>query len=250
MRAAGNNSQFYRLSPYANSTSTELSLEKHRYWLDITNTEGAFKQALIGYVETATNGIDRLFDGDMVDIGNAITMYTIVEDTKLSIQGKALAFDVNETIPLGYKSTINSTYTIRLSDFDGLFESQNIYLEDTLLNVIHDLKSSPYSFATVSGTFDERFVLRYTTNALGTNNPVFNENTVVVYQNNTGLHINTGFENMKNVTIFDVRGREIASQRQISNTETVFTTLPTTQQVLLVKIEGENGATVTKKVVY
>jgi hypothetical protein len=30
----------------------------------------------------------------------------------------------------------------------------------------------------------------------------------------------------------------------------VFTTLPTTQQVLLVKIEGENGGIVTKKVVY
>jgi len=251
MRAAGNNSQFYRLSPYAsNTTNAELNLEKHRYWLDITNSEGAYKQALIGYVETATNGIDRLFDGEMIDVGNAVTLYTIVDNTKLSIQGKELAFDVNETIPLGYKSTINTTYTISLPDFDGLFETQNIYLEDTLLNVIHDLKAAPYSFATNSGTFDERFILRYTTEALGTIDPVFNENTVVVYQNNAGLHINTGTENMKNVTIFDVRGREIASQKQIANTDAVFTTLPTTQQVLLVKIEGENGGIVTKKVVY
>ncbi|WP_284653394.1 T9SS sorting signal type C domain-containing protein [Flavobacterium terrisoli] len=250
MRAAGNNSQFYRLSPYANtSASAELSLEKHRYWLDISNTEGAFKQALIGYVETATNGIDRLFDGDMVDVGNVIQLYTMVENTKLSIQGKPLAFDVNETIPLGYKSTIDGTYTVKLSDFDGLFVSQDIYLEDKLLNVIHNLKVSPYTFATVSGTFEERFVLRYTTEALGTNNPVFNENTVVLYQNNSGLHINSGTENMKNVTIFDVRGREIASQKQIGDTVTVFATLPTTQQVLLVKIEGENGGIVTKKVV-
>jgi hypothetical protein len=252
MRAAGNNSQFYRLSPFAstNNTNTELNLEKHRYWLDIANSEGAFKQTLIGYVATATNGIDRLFDGEMVDVGNAITLYTIVDNTKLSIQGKELAFDVNETIPLGYKSTINSTYTISLSDFDGLFESQNIYLEDTLLNVVHDLKASPYSFATNIGTFDERFILRYTTEALGITDPIFNGNTVVVYQNNTGLHINTGTENMENVTIYDVRGREIASQKQIGNTITVFTTLPTTQQVLLVKIEGENGGIVTKKVVY
>jgi hypothetical protein len=250
MRAAGNNSQFYRLSPEANSTTTELNLEKHRYWLDINNTEGAYKQALIGYVETATNGIDRLFDGDMVDIGNAITMYTTVDNTKLSIQGRQLPFDVNETIPLGYKSTINSTYTISIPDFDGLFESQNIYLEDTFLNVIHDLKASPYTFATLSGTFDDRFVLRYTTEALGTDNPVFNQNTVVVYQDNNGLHINSGTENMVDVTIYDVRGREIASQKQIGNTVTVFTTLPTTQQVLLVKIEGENGGIVTKKVVY
>lgn len=251
MRAAGNNSQFYRLSPNAaNNTTAELNLEKHRYWLDITNTEGAFKQALIGYVESATNGIDRLFDGEMVDIGNAITLYTMVDNTKLSIQGKQLAFDVNEMIPLGYKSTINSTYTINLADFDGLFENQNIYLEDTYLNVIHDLKVSPYTFVTESGTFDSRFRLRYTNSALATNNPVFNENTVVVYQNNSGLNINSGTENMVNVTIYDVRGRILASQKQIGNTATVFTTLPTTQQVLLVKIEGENGGIVTKKVVY
>jgi hypothetical protein len=251
MRAAGNNSQFYRLSPNASNTTTaELNLEKHRYWLDITNTEGAFKQALVGYVETATNGIDRLFDGEMVDIGNAVTLYTIVDNTKLSIQGKQLAFDVNEMIPLGYKSTINSTYTISLADFDGLFESQDIYIEDTLLNVIHDLKVSPYTFATNSGTFDTRFRIRYTNNALGTNAPVFNENSVVVYQNNAGLNINSGSENMVNVTIYDVRGRVLASQKQIGDTTTVFTTLPTTQQVLLVKIEGENGGTVTKKVVY
>lgn len=251
MRAAGNNSQFYRLSPNtANNAEAELSLEKHRYWLDITNSEGAFKQALVGYVESATNGIDRLFDGEMVDIGNAITIYTMVDNTKLSIQGKQLAFDVNEMIPLGYKSTINSTYTINLADFDGLFASQNIYLEDLLLNVIHDLKAAPYTFATESGTFDNRFRIRYTTNALGTNNPVFDQNSVVVFQNNAGLHINSGTVNMKNVTIYDVRGRELASQKQVDNTVTVFTTLPTTQQVLLVKIEGENGGIVTKKVVY
>lgn len=251
MRAAGNNSQFYRLSPYASNNMTdELSLEKHRYWLNITNTEGAYKQTLVGYVETATNGIDRLFDGEMVDVGNAVTLYTMVGNTKLSIQGKALSFDVNETIPLGYKSTINSTYTISLPDFDGLFENQKIYLEDKLLNVIHDLKVSPYTFTTEIGTFDTRFVLRYTTETLGVDNPVFNANTVIVYQNNSGLHINSGTQNMKNVTIYDVRGREIASKKQIGSTAVVFTTLPLTQQVLLVKIEGENGGTVTKKIVY
>ena len=73
---------------------------------------------------------------------------------------------------------------------------------------------------------------------------------MVVYKNNAGLNINTGAVAMKNVTIFDIAGREIASQKQVGTTTTVFTTLPTTQQVLLVKIEGENGGQVTKKVVY
>jgi len=246
---ANNNDQFFRRAN-SESTSTTTELEKHRYWLDISNSDGAFKQALVGYVETATLGIDRLFDGDMANVNSVVTLYTTAENRKLSIQGRPLPFDVEDTIPLGYKSTIASTYTINLSQFDGLFESQKVYLEDTLLNVIHDLNAAPYTFATEIGTFDNRFILRYTTSALGIHNPEFNANTVVVYKNNSGLVINSGALPMKNVTIYDITGREIASKKQVGSTQTVFSTLPTTQQVLLVKIEGENGGLVTKKIVY
>lgn len=247
MRIAGNNDQFFKMS---SATATTSEPEKHRYWLDISNTQGAFKQVLVGYVEGATVGIDRLYDGDMVDVGNAAVLYTIAENTKLSIQGRPLPFDVDETLPLGYKSTIVSTYSIKLSAFDGLFTSQKVYLEDTLLNVIHDLTTSPYTFATEIGTFDTRFKLRYTANALGVDNPVFNSNSVVVYKNAEGLNINSGSAIMSAATIFDVQGRVLASQKNISDSKTVFTTLPITQQVLFVRIESENGEVVTKKIAY
>jgi hypothetical protein len=186
----------------------------------------------------------------MVDVGNSITLYTITDNIKLSIQGRPIPFDVNETLPLGYKSNINGNYTIKLSDFDGFFETQNIYLEDTMLGLVHNLKTVPYTFTTTIGTFENRFILRYTNQTLGNYNPVFDENSVVVYKNQNGLHINTGSINIKNVKIFDIRGRLIADKTQIGNNQTVFTNLPTTQQVLLIKIEGENGRVVTKKLIY
>ena len=247
MRIAGNNAQFFKATSTHQAAS---SLERNRYWLNITNTEGAFKEALIAYIETATLGVDRLFDAKVADAGNVISLYTKVDATRLSIQGRPLPFDVYDTVPLNYKSTIASIYTITMPEYDGLFTTQHVYLEDTLLQIIHDLTESPYSFATEVGTFENRFVLRYTTEALGISTPVFNENTVVVYKNNQGLFITTGTEPMATVTIYDIRGRELASKKQINNTTTVFTTLPTTQQVLLVRIEGEHGAVVTKKVVY
>ena len=246
MRVSGNNNQFFRLSnPVA---STENPIEKNRFWLDVFNAEGAYKQMLMGYVTGGTIGLDRAFDGEMVDIGNVITLYTMVADKKLSIQGRGLPFDIADTIPLGYKSTINGTFTIALTDFDGLFETQNIYLEDTVTGVIHDLKSSSYTFATESGIFEDRFVLRYTAGALGV--PVFAENTVLVYKNETGITINTGTIPMKSVAIYDVTGRLITSQKEIYATQTRFTTLPSTNQVLLVQITSETGVKVTKKVVY
>ncbi|MFN7676283.1 T9SS sorting signal type C domain-containing protein, partial [Flavobacterium sp.] len=246
MRIAGNNDQFFRMSSNTTTTSTP---EKHRYWLEISNTQGAFKQVLVGYVDDATLGLDRLYDGEMVDVGNVVTLYTLVDDTKLTIQGRP-TFAVTDTVPLGYKSTIVGSYSIHLSMFDGLFETQNVYLEDTLLGVIHDLRQSDYTFTTEIGSFDTRFVLRYTTESLGTDNPIFNENTVVVYKNQQGLHVSSGNVMMENVTIFDIRGRQIAVQKHVGDTETVFTTLPSTQQVLLVKITSVDGVVVTKKVVY
>ncbi|WP_264522066.1 GEVED domain-containing protein [Flavobacterium sp. N1994] len=247
MRRASGNDNFYRTS---SNTTLQSDLEKHRYWLNISNTEGAFKQALVAYVETATLGFDRLFDGDLVELSNVISLYTKVDQSKLSIQGRPLPFQVSDLVPLCYKSTIASTYTITMSQFDGLFTEQHVYLEDKVLHVIHDLREGPYSFATEIGTFEDRFVLRYTTQALGTSTPIFNEQSVVVYKNAQGLFINTGNAIMKAVTIYDIRGRILAAQKGVGSNNTVFTTLPNTQEVLLVRIEGENGGIITKKIVY
>ena len=250
MRVAGLNNAFVKTGNAAQDVSDASDLERHRYWLDIKNDEGAFKEVLVAYVETATMDLDRLFDAEMIEVGNAVTMYTKVADKKLTIQGRSLPFEVSDLVPLSYSSTVAGSFTINIRQYDGLFADQHVYLEDKVLNVIHDLSAAEYVFATEAGTFEDRFVLRYTDATLGVSTPNFDENTVVLYRNATGLHINTGAVNMATVTIFDIRGREIAVQKGIAATQTTFTNLPEAHQVLLVKITGENGKTVTKKVVY
>ncbi|MCZ8331820.1 MAG: T9SS sorting signal type C domain-containing protein [Flavobacterium sp.] len=247
MRRPGNNTQFFRTTEEAQSV--EQGLEKHRYWLDISNNQSKFKQALIGYIELATNDIDRLFDAKLFDNG-VLSLYTKVGNTKLSIQGKDVDFDINEQIPLAYSTNSAGQFTINLSEYDGLFVDQVIYLEDKLLNIIHNLKESSYTFTTAVGTFEDRFVLRYTNSTLSNNEPIFNDNTVVVYKNEQGLFINSGIVPMNNVMIYDVRGRLIASQSSINATNASFNALPNTNQVLLVKITSTDGVSLTKKVVY
>jgi len=249
MRVAANNANFYRTTEEG---TQENELERHRYWLDITNTQGAYKQILVGYMQNATNGIDRGFDSEVFEVGNVITMYSTLANKKLSIQGRTLPFDVEDTVPLGYKSTIAGTYTIALTAFDGLFaEGQEVYLEDTVLNVIHDLKAAAYTFATEAGAFDTRFILRYTSDStLQVGAPSFDVNAVVVYKNLEGLHINSGMVNMASVQLHDIQGRLLATRNNIGATTTHFTTLSPTQQVVLVTITSQEGVIVTKKVVY
>jgi hypothetical protein len=253
MRVGGaSNTDFFRSSVPSNQSDVTVSnptdaFEKHRIWLDISNGGQAYKQLLVGYIQEGTDGLDRLFDGEMVDNGNEVALYTTVENTKLSIQGRGLTFSPDDVFSLGFKTTVANTYTINLSDYDGLFTTQNIYLEDKLLNIIHDVKDSPYTFSSAIGTFEDRFELRFTSGTLEV--PVFSENTVVVYKNEDGLHINTGNLPMRSVAIFDVTGRLIAAQNAVNAAQTIFTNLPSTNQVLLVQITSEEGKVVTKKIV-
>jgi hypothetical protein len=250
MRVNGNNSQFFRTNS-DDDQHTEGEIEKHRVWLEIKNNQGAYKQMLVGYVETATNGKDISFDGDAVDGGNVVGLYSVLGADKLTIQGRALPFTTNDQVPLGYKAAIAGSYEIALSDFDGLFTEQDVYLEDTMLNVIHDLKSASYTFSTTAGTFDTRFILRYTDGAsLGVVTPTFNSNSVVVYKDDAGIHISTGTIQMESVTIFDIRGREIFNTNGVNSTMTTVAGLNAAQQVLLVQIKSNDNRIVTKKIVY
>lgn len=244
MRIAGNNDQFFRL----NAQTTENNLERHRFWLDISNAQGAFKQTLIGYVETATDDVDRLFDGELAESGNVVQLYSFIGNDKMTVQGLALPFEVSDIIPLGLKSTIATTYTVSLSNFDGLFENQDVYLEDKLLNVIHNLKNSNYEFSTEAGTFNDRFQLRFSPVALG--NPTFNASTVIVFKNELGIYVSTGNQDIKHVSIHDVTGKLIFDKDNVNADVLQVTSLPKATQVLLVTVENSQGIKVTKKVIY
>ena len=87
----------------------------------------------------------------------------------MTIQGRPLPFDDSDLVPLGVHLNIAGNYKIAISFADGLFvdNSSHIYLEDKLLGIIHDLRQAPYDFTSATGTFDTRFILRYTNQTLG-----------------------------------------------------------------------------------
>lgn len=86
---------------------------------------------------------------------------------KLIIQGRALPFTVSDLIPLGYRTTIEGNFTISIDHADGDLSNKDIYLEDKVTGIVHDLTKSNYTFTTSAGTFTDRFILRYTNNTLG-----------------------------------------------------------------------------------
>jgi hypothetical protein len=126
------------------------NLEKHRIWLNLTNNADAFSQILIGYIEGATKGLDRGFDGESL-AGNDLTFYSIIPEEKLTIQGRNLPFDENDQIALGYNAVVEGSFSIRIDHTDGLLDNQKIYLIDQLTQKIHDLRAKPYQFDSAEG---------------------------------------------------------------------------------------------------
>ncbi|WP_119793385.1 T9SS sorting signal type C domain-containing protein [Flavobacterium anhuiense] len=250
MRVASNNSQFFK------SANTAL-IEKHRVWLNFTNTEGAFKQLLIGYVTGATNSFDYNYDAVTLNANPYVDFYSINEGKKLVIQGRALPFVVSDTIPLGYKSTIpEGNFTIAIDHTDGNLSNQNIYLQDNVTNTIHNLKTGGYTFRSAPGTFLNRFVLRYTNSdddkALG-NEDFENQNqkiVVSVKDKNIKLQSISEQENLQEVSIYDVGGKLLYHKKEIGNKDWIINNFQSGPQILLVKITLENGKTASRKIVF
>ncbi|GAA4129345.1 hypothetical protein GCM10022250_18970 [Flavobacterium chungbukense] len=243
MRRNGSNTQFYK-------TDESAELEQNRLWLNLSNDYGAFKQALIGYIEGATNSFDINYDANTLGSNTSADFYSINESNNMTIQGRALPFDNKEIIPLGYKASTAGDYTISIDHADGFFDKQEVYLEDLLKAKIVNLRTENYKFATEAGTFANRFNLRYTSKTLGTGEFEDLENSVVVSVKNKVVKITSSKETIKNVNIYNIGAQILYSKDNINLSELQISNLNSGSQVLLVKITLENGHTLTKKVVY
>ena len=244
MREIGNNNQFFK---NINNNTTYQGNEKHRLWLEISDGNGMFKQMLLGYAQNATNGKDYGYDSKWLDSGNPINIYTELNTDKLTIKTNGLPFNNQDVHIIGYTAPIAGNFEINLPSFDGLFLNQNIYLEDKLLGVLHDLKLSPYSFASDAGDFDNRFVLRFTDTTLSNNNFEFDQSNLIVYKNNNQLVINSGMTIMSDVKIFDVTGRLIFEKNNLNKSDFKLD-LETSNQVLIIQIKSIDGKTISKKI--
>jgi len=247
------NTQFFKKRP----TSKELSpsttgalpqLEEGRIWLNVSN-KGNFRQLLLGYVNGATNNYDSRYDG-ITNTDSAISIYTMIGDKDLVIQGRQLPFDENEIVPLGYDTSVAGDFYINIDNVDGFFNTQNIYLKDNLLGTEYDLKQNAYLFSTEIGRFDNRFELKFTSKTLGINDPSLALETVLISTTKDQIKINSTTENIMSATVYDLTGKKIVTKNNLNNTKIILDK-PTKQSgVYIVKVRLENNQEVSRKVVF
>lgn len=206
---------------------------------------------LVGYVAGATNTLDDSFDAMNKGVKVNFELYSLNEGEGLSIQGRSLPFDTNDQIPLGVKIAQNGIHTIAISAADGLFGSttQDIYLEDRTLGITHDLRTVPYSFTATPGTYENRFVLKFNNETLGTNDLLLDEASVWVFSDHS-LTVKSSKNEIQSVRVFDLLGRALAHYPNVNSMEVPLTTIQQTDSGLIIQVTLSNGTVVTKKTIY
>jgi hypothetical protein len=242
MRVLNNNNQFFK------TTANNLTNNASRVWLKMTNATGDYSQALVGYFDNATLGIDEEIDAKDINDG-VIGINSVINNVDYTIQGRP-AFDASDVVPLSYKVTTAGSYTISIDQVDGLFTggAQNIFLRDNVLGTCNNLTTSAYTFTSNPGSFQSRFELLYQNSLLSNNTtPAFNTNEVVIYHQKSDLIINTGVATMSSIKIFNIKGALLFDKKEINASETRVD-IGSTNEVLLVEIVTTEGVKVVKKV--
>ncbi|MDX6184407.1 T9SS sorting signal type C domain-containing protein [Flavobacterium sp. Fl-77] len=237
----GNNSQFFKTGK--NNTEAKV-------WLNFSNPSGVFKQALIGYVDGASNSYEDKYDGTTSNANTVADFYSLSDNKSLAIQGRAYPLASNDVVPLGYKSTIDGSFTIAIDHTEGDLDAQNVYLEDKVLNVVHDLKESAYTFTTAKGTFKERFALKYANKTLGTGDFEADQTGVVVSVKDQVIKVSSASENIKTVYVYDLSGKLLYEKTKVNDLSLSIERLPSSNQMLLVKVVLDNDFETTKKIVF
>lgn len=238
MREAGSdNSNFYRMY------QTE---GRDRIWLNMTHDSGLFSQQLFAFVNGATAGFDRGYDGRVSKSQNAVSFYSFVDEVNYRIQGRP-QFDSSDVIPLGYSTQYASEYLISIDHAEGIFlqPEQSVYLEDKQLQVFHDLKTGAYPFETSAGEFNDRFQLRFAL-PLGGDAPEAPSSLVV--SSRPGWFQVVSGEEVQAIEVVDLLGRKLYSAWDLATNRYEAFLSGKTDMVVLIRVSFSSGRSEVRKI--
>ena len=240
LRQKNNSNQFFRL---------DNTIPSDRIWLNLTNSDNAFSQMLVGYSYEATNGYDLNYDAKGTN-DSALRLSSIIDNDEFIIQNRALPFQETDVFPLHFKTDLAGEYSIAIDHLEGLFVgSQDVFLKDNAQQTATNLKVSPYTFSTDVGEFNSRFELVFQNPSLSAS--AFDvTNEVVVITSKNEIKINSRNEKITNVTIYDLLGRQLLASDKILSNQFSTSKIVAKKQVLLVKTQLIDETVFTKKIIF
>jgi len=180
-----------------------------------------------------------------------VAFNSMLDNQEFSIQFRGLTFNSTDVFAMKFKTDSAGEYNITIDHTDGIFETnQNIYLQDTSLQVVHNLSNSSYSFTSQSGEFNNRFKIIFEPQALSIGDNPLNESIVIALINNNQIQLTSSNYIIKKVKVFDILGRTLYTNTHVENLTLNINSISANNQALFLHIQLESGAIEIKKIVF
>jgi hypothetical protein len=204
---------------------------------------------LIGFLEEATDGIDKYYDSYGLDNEKQLNLYSKINDSESKFLIQALSLFSNEKkVSLGIDSKLTGNLTISIVGMEGVLKGADIYLVDNKLGITHNLKESDYTFEQKeTGSFPERFTLQFTTTALGIDDFI-KDNDFSIANSDNGFNINAS-KIVSRIKVYDMLGRLILQQKPDKQSFNVQVDQIKQGTVLIFEVTLDNGAILNKKTI-
>lgn len=247
VRARAANSFF----KFNNSVRTTANIESEFFGKEATEQEDRFWLKMITPANLKTNIAVVYFEGGSNDLGEEDSdirtssdyIFTIVEDKKLAINGRA-AFSQSDKLLLGTQHFVTGNYTIALDKSEGVFANgQKIFLKDTQTAIITDLSAGNYTFVANAGMNTGRFEIVYQPEiTLATDAAIKEE--IVVYKDSGDFVVKASSKKITALELFDMSGR-LVYQSKPNAVKVVINSAQLNNGLYVIKVT--QGETVTAK---
>jgi hypothetical protein len=165
------------------------------------------------------------------------------------IQGRALPFSTTDEVPLGWYCETAGTFKLKLSNWDGIFQgNQDVFIKDNITGTTTNIKTTPYTFTSTTGTFNNRFSIVFEQN-LGETTHNLVANTVIVHKKDQVFQVSSQDKEIKDILIYDLTGRLLFQKKDIIAKTITLNEISQTNQVLLFKISFTDNQNYNLKVI-
>lgn len=210
--------------------------------LKLSAQNGSFSdETILRFSEDASDAFDGNLDAlKLKNGGSNPNLSSITNGKSYSINSLPLNY-IDSTIPLKLEAPVTGTYTISADQFTGL-DTTDIILEDKLLNISYDLKSSSgYSVALTKGDTTSRLFIKFRRADVVTGLNDVTEGKIAV--NAINKTVNVYFANIAekeaSIVFLNVIGQEVDRADNVSISQGVFTKdLNVSTGIYIVKVKA------------
>ena len=159
----GSASYLIKASERVVTQQTFFQLNANEINITATNTgNGLLDNIVVGFNANATDTFDAQIDANKP--AGALGRHTIYSVNNGKWMGKNILHDIatTSTIPVGFEPGVTGTYTLSFGGMNAFEPTSYVYLEDSLLHTMQNVRNGDYTFTANSNDNWDRFVLHFT----------------------------------------------------------------------------------------